>query len=494
MKRRQFLQAAGSSLLLPLLPGAMSTANAAPATLSQRCLVFIGLYGGPDLRHLLPPVITASTDTQSLAYQFWQARAKSFNIAASAQNLEGYVNYFQANYTTVNLPGTSTPAPFGISNTSGWLINMWNAGNVAIFSNVIGSTSRDHSIGQMVLDMGDRSAGLNDFSKPGWGGRLAELLGGNARVGALTNSPRQFCYGPLANDPNSHQNARVLNLRDSRNMMLQSFSASNSTQLAQANYGNNVLARALKSYYDGASMVASSPYQTFAAHQSNLRTFGNALSSRLGNEITGSIPVPPALRALYAAPASGQSDLRLNSTYFGVQMRNVYDAVAANDILNLRVMSLEYLGWDSHQFQSTILQANLTDVFGTNRALDSLYQNLSPADRDNMIFVLGGEFGRQLAANGGAGTDHGDGNNMFVIGSKVNGGMYGNMFPQSEIQPINLFARGNNDDIAGLTGIESIFGAVADWVAGSSTGNMVLLNRNNTPIESGVDLSSLFLV
>jgi uncharacterized protein (DUF1501 family) len=45
-------------------------------------------------------------------------------------------------------------------------------------------------------------------------------------------------------------------------------------------------------------------------------------------------------------------------------------------------------------------------------------------DRDVLIFVFS-EFGRRLQENGGRGTDHGSAAPVFVIGSRVKGGIYG---------------------------------------------------------------------
>jgi uncharacterized protein (DUF1501 family) len=45
---------------------------------------------------------------------------------------------------------------------------------------------------------------------------------------------------------------------------------------------------------------------------------------------------------------------------------------------------------------------------------------------DNVTMVTMSEFGRRVAENGDAGTDHGWGNAMFIIGGGVKGGYYGN--------------------------------------------------------------------
>lgn len=490
MNRRSFLKAAGSTLLLPVLPGGIPLAMAAgtPAPLSQRVLAYVGLYGGPDLRHLCPPVITNSTDTQSFAYQFWDARASSFGIPANQRNLAGYVAHFNTNYTTVNQPGTSTPAGFGILKKAGWLISMWNAGHVALICNAIGADSRDHAHAQLVLDHGDRTSLASDRLKPGWGGRLVDAIGGSARLAALTNSPRPFCYGPVPGSPSLHQNSRVISVKNSRDLQLAEFRAAD--EVGKETWSRNVLTRALKSYYAGHT-APNSRYQQFKDQEYKMRTFGNQLYTRLGDEVTGNIPVPANIRQLYTSPGTGQTDMRLYETYFGEQVRNLYDCIAAADILGLRVAAMEYGNWDTHQTQYQGIEENYTDLFGANRALASLYANLDSTSQNNLVLTLAGEFGRQLAANGDNGTDHGRGNMVIVIGTRVRGGVYGTMFPLSELTPVNKFVRGWGDDTDGLTSFEHIFGTISDWVAGGSVN--IFPTRASAPIEAGVNLGTLFL-
>lgn len=489
MNRRKFLQTAGATLILPVLPGGLPRAHAAaPLPLTQRMLAYIGLYGGPDFRHLCPPVITGITDSQSYAFQFWQARASSFGIPANQRNLAGYVAHFNANYTAVNKPGTLIPSGFGLLKKAGWLISMWNGGYVALICNTIGTDSRDHAHAQLVLDHGDRTTLATDRLKPGWGGRLVDALGGNARLAALTNSPRPFCYGPLAGSPTLHQNSRVISVKNSRDLHLAEFRLEE--QVGKEMWGRNVLTRSLKSYY--AAHTAKNPrYQQFKDHEFKMRTFGNQLYTRLGDEVTGNIPVPSAIRQLYRSPASGQPDLRLYESYFGEQTRNLYDVIASADILGLRVAAMEYSRWDTHQTQSVEIEENYTDLFGAGRSLASLYAGMPIQTQDNLVLTLAGEFGRQLAANGDNGTDHGVGNIVVVIGTRVRGGVYGDMFPAGELTPVNKFTRTWGDDSEGLTGFEHVFGAVADWVAGGTVD--IFPGRASAPLEAGVNLSGLFL-
>jgi uncharacterized protein (DUF1501 family) len=103
-----------------------------------------------------------------------------------------------------------------------------------------------------------------------------------------------------------------------------------------------------------------------------------------------------------------------------------------------------------------------------------------------MVILISGEFGRQLAANGDQGTDHGRGNIMLAIGPGVKGGIYGKMFPESEIDKYDQ----PSADIEGLTSIVRLYGAIADWMQ-SGSANLVFPGLSETDLEPEVDFSSL---
>ncbi|MDX1778614.1 MAG: DUF1501 domain-containing protein, partial [Thermodesulfobacteriota bacterium] len=242
------------------------------------------------------------------------------------------------------------------------------------------------------------------------------------------------------------------------------------------------LARALASYYTAKqdAVENTSPYYKFFQHRETYREFSDLINQRLEQ-----FPLPEEITALY------EGSSRLNSSYFGQQMRNVYDSYVCSDILNFRIGSLEYGGWDSHRQQAESIEPKLEDIFGEGKGLDVLTDTLSnnlSEDYYNMAILISGEFGRQLTANGDRGTDHGRGNHMFVIGPRVRGGLYGELFPDSEIERYDQ----PSADIEGLTSIERLFGAIADWMqAGSSS--LVFPQIATSDLESGVDFSSLFI-
>lgn len=482
MQRRDFLRFGLLAGGLSAFPGLVPSASAA-VTLARRSVLSITLAGGPDFRHLFPPAIAANEASDSYAFRWWAARAASQGIDAAQRNRDGYYQRYSNAYQPLNRPGTATPAGFGILASCGWLKQRWDAGELAIVHNVVGAISRDHAHSLLVMDHGDRSSGPIDNHKPGWGGRLAAALGSNARVAALTSSPRAMCLGPGAGGRASAE--LVIGIANSRKLALSEKPYTPGGPAWQVASSDKALSRSLKAYYQ-AKRFSDPALARIANHEKVLRDLGSRVTARLGSgETTASgalVEVPAAIRALYA------DGLPWKSRYWGMQARNLHDVLTLSDVLNTPVLSMDYGGWDTHKAQQADIEANLADLFASGKGLDLVWQQLDQAARDNLVIVIYGEFGRQLAANGDAGTDHGRGNAVLVIGGSVKGGVYGTPFPDREL---GLFGRNLNDDILGQTGIEHVLGSVADWVAGGGTGNSVF-NRSNSLIETGFNPSLLF--
>jgi uncharacterized protein (DUF1501 family) len=464
MQRRDFLRSAlvGSVLYgagaMPRL-GSVAEAAAFPG-LGRRLLVNVQLEGGPDFRYLFPPAF--DSDPLSFGYRYWQAMAGAHAIGDSAAEFEARWNEA---YTPVDFGGTS----FGILDSCAWLRRMWDRGKVAVICNVLGATSRNHAHGLVILEHGDRGLGPNDQEGSGWGGRLAAEAGGRAL--ALTKIASPFCYGPKLNDPRGHDNSNMIAARDTRALTLfRPDDAANNTERR--------ISQSLKSYYEAmrGEMPADSNFRRFVDVEQTLRELGEPMDERLAT-----VPEPPELAALYG------EDAILTNTDFGLQVRNLYDALACSDILQPSVVSLSYSGFDTHKSQRADLEPRLTDMFGDGKALDTLYELLPQSLLDDMVFVLAGEFGRQIRANGDGGSDHGEGNIALVVGEGVRGGVYGDMFPDAELDRLG----DGSPQIIGQTAIEPLFGTVCDWVQAGS-GDTVFPSRSTAPVEDGVALGMLF--
>jgi uncharacterized protein (DUF1501 family) len=255
------------------------------------------------------------------------------------------------------------------------------------------------------------------------------------------------------------------------------------------------MARALKTYYaqkqiEAATQAANWPYRKFLQHEQAQRASGDAFNARLA----AVAPIQPAaLAALYTA-GSGNT---LNSSNFGQQCANVYDSFLGADLFQQRIVSMEYTGWDTHRLEKNAFESNIGDIFGTGKGLATLtaeLEQLGPLGaNDDIVYVFSTDFGRQLRANGDYGTDHGRGNYTILVGSGVKGGVYGEMFPASEIQGAAGDTRFDQQgaDIEGLTSFERVMAEACDWTE-AGTGAQVFPGAAASAVESGVDLSTLF--
>jgi uncharacterized protein (DUF1501 family) len=103
----------------------------------------------------------------------------------------------------------------------------------------------------------------------------------------------------------------------------------------------------------------------------------------------------------------------------------------------VEAVALDVLGWDTHVNQGTLAgtMANLLgDLAG---ALGAFYADMFAEQSPRVTVVVMSEFGRRLLENGSAGTDHGHGNAMLVLGQCIAGGRVLSQWPG--LQPEQLF-------------------------------------------------------
>ncbi|MEM7169769.1 MAG: DUF1501 domain-containing protein [Pseudomonadota bacterium] len=430
----------------------------------RKVLVHVMLLGGADFRHLIAPA-----PGSAYANAFWQARRGLYQNPAYGS----YAQCFNAEYTEVSLGGGG----FGIHKNADWLRRQYNSGNVAIISNVFGSLNRAHDHSQLITMAGDLDADRLGTNRDGWGGRLAEAISDEANVVSLSGGVPIFCKG---SDPAARLD-QVVHASNTRDFSLPKGHGHDQSE-------SKVLARALKSYYLGRGPSALAehqrnwPFAIFFQHAAQIQAFGDQLDARLESHVADR---PAAIQALYQGA--------LTDRYWGGQCANLYDCMFATDILGMRVAHMEMGGWDTHANQQGSVDTKFSDIFGDDGGMktvvNQLDQNLKGAER-KLTFVFNSDFGRQLRANGGNGTDHGRANYSIVWGKQVNGGAYGELFPNSEISnngngqsPLET----EGSDIEGRTSIERVFGALCDWVK-PGTGDAVFPNRGTSALEFGTTM------
>ncbi len=86
--------------------------------------------------------------------------------------------------------------------------------------------------------------------------------------------------------------------------------------------------------------------------------------------------------------------------------------------LGVRVATVDFGGWDTHQDQAPRFSDNVNAL---SSGLQAFWRDLGTAGERVNVVVMS-EFGRRLRANTSGGTDHGYGNAMMVLGAGVKGG------------------------------------------------------------------------
>ncbi len=504
MKRRDFIKnifysssAATLASTASLVPFSNAYAEKRYGQFFSRTLVDVMLLGGADLRFMIAPHPDEVTTT-AYVDKFWEARKSLYNTYDNVNKVTlkyaSYADVWNGDSTQPLLTPQYEMAEyngfkFGFHKNATWLKDEFAKGNVAIVCNVYGSINRRHDHSQLIMHTGDRSTSQFVYDRDGWGGRLAGAIGANANVVPVSTG-----VPPFANTTNaSNRLDQVVHVKDSRNFALPKGNANITSS-------QSILGRSLKSYYEkhgeeidaklaSGHLPANWPYKKFLQHERSIRTFGDAFKARLD-------AVLPNI--LYSFK---QLSRRINNKSFGLQCRNLFESMIGSDILKLRTAYMEHTSWDTHHSEKTRLEKNISDVFGGYGAggLATLQRELRNIEggSESLVYVFTSDFGRQIKANGANGTDHGEGTYMILVGEEVNGGIYGEMFPQSEIA-LNSNNQTRFDiqgtDIEGKTSFEHVLAKACDWVQ-AGTGSTVFPQMQATPLpalETNVDLATLF--
>jgi uncharacterized protein (DUF1501 family) len=483
MKRRDLLGkmmfASVAAGVLPLSFPTRALAAACSSLVPQmpRTLVNVMLNGGADLRFLFMPLPVAAGGGLSAEHEalLYSARRDLYASSRSDPDLS-YAQMFALEYV---VPSGQN---FGIHKSCGWLATQFEEGNVAVIANAYCSRNRRHDQSILNADAGEPEFDELVFDRDGWGGRLVEEIGAGSNAVELGGTISVFNKGT----EDGNRLAQVIHAASTRNIALPDV-----TDGGKRNRRDSLI-RALKGYYSarGQEVLVEKPvdwpYHAFFDHNSAFRAFGDDIAARMVD--CGALPpslLPPS--------AGGSFDLANGS--FEQQCRNLYDVCLAPDLLNLRTLSMSYGGWDTHNNEEVRISANLSDIFGGEGGLARATSEIAGLDsnaKDQLVFYFASDFGRQIVANGDLGTDHGRGTYSIVLGSAVKGGVYGDMFPESEAVEANgkVPLDTHGADIFGQTSTENILAEVCEWMAPGSSGR-VFPGAGPSTIEPGVSLAGL---
>ena len=143
---------------------------------------------------------------------------------------------------------------------------------------------------------------------------------------------------------------------------------------------------------------------------------------------------------LRTAPAQYSSSIEYAANPIAQSMKSMAQVMFAD--LGTRVYYAQHGSFDTHSGELMSHAKLWEDVAG---AVGDFMDDLKEQDsEDDAVVFIFSEFGRRIKDNG-SGTDHGSGGVAFAIGSKVEGGMYGQYPSLAEVDQLEGDLHFNND-------------------------------------------------
>lgn len=155
---------------------------------------------------------------------------------------------------------------------------------------------------------------------------------------------------------------------------------------------------------------------------------------------------------------------------FGLALQTVAGSIVRNT--GTRVYWVQTGGFDTHAAQGAQGGAFYGNLMGTfNDGITAFYNDLRNHGLLGDTLVLQfSEFGRRIAENGSAGTDHGAAAVMMAIGGAVRGGVYGTAPSLNNTDSSNPTLESNGGDVRHETDFRAVYARVLDgWLGASST-------------------------
>src|SRR5438045_601280 len=134
-----------------------------------------------------------------------------------------------------------------------------------------------------------------------------------------------------------------------------------------------------------------------------------------------------------------------------------------------RVCWVQTGGFDTHAGQGVQNGGYAALMTTLNEGLTAFYTDLQNQGLLSQTMILQfSEFGRRIAENGSAGTDHGAASVMLAMGGKVSGGLYGTA-ANLNTDPANPTLENAAGDIHFETDFRSVYARVLDnWLGADS--------------------------
>lgn len=399
--RRQFLARTGlltaGGFLGPSLANPF-VRQALADTIGDHYLVVIFLDGGNDGLNTVTPIANGDN---SGTYGF------SASLRTAYQNVRNSIRLTAGNLLPID-DDAGTNTPLGLHPGLAGLHNLYQQGNVAVIQGAgYPNPSLSHPESQRCFETAE-PLGLG--SGTGWIGRHLAANYGIVDLPAVSVArgvPGEF----------RQTNTGVLAISELRRFTFPYHSTSGSYAAENANRN-----AAFQEMYDAAAISG----------QESVEFLG-----QVGSSVLSATQVYPGLHADYVAdrPAfnlsySDPNDPSENNSRSSTarDLREVAKTIygVINGTVNSRFFALRNGGYDTHSNQGgdSGLHYDLHNEVGT--ALELFWADITDMGvADKVCVLLWSEFARRIEQND-SGTDHGSQGPMFLIGGKVNGGVYGN--------------------------------------------------------------------
>lgn len=124
-------------------------------------------------------------------------------------------------------------------------------------------------------------------------------------------------------------------------------------------------------------------------------------------------------------------------TPLGSGLRMLAQTINAN--MGIRVFHIGMGGFDTHRGQGNTQGTQARLLTQLSEGLHAFYRDLhAHGHGHNVMTMTWSEFGRRVRENANGGTDHGTAGPMFIVGSQVQGGLYGEAPSLGDLRNDNL--------------------------------------------------------
>ncbi len=155
---------------------------------------------------------------------------------------------------------------------------------------------------------------------------------------------------------------------------------------------------------------------------------------------------------LKTVAGSYRSTTQYPDNNFARGLQTIAKLVAAD--LGTKIFHITIGGFDTHAGQARTHNALLKTV---SEGVQSFLRDLEGLGKlDDVMVMTFSEFGRRVAENGSAGTDHGAGSSLYIAGGGVQAGIFGNTPSLTEL---------DNGDLKYNIDFRSVYGTILqDWL------------------------------